>query len=55
MSLQTLNENNWKILNAINHPVRKEILKHLRENKTLSFNELSKCITIGNHGRLVFT
>jgi DNA-binding transcriptional ArsR family regulator len=49
-----LNENNWKILSAINHPVRREILKHLRENRALSFNELSKCVTIGNHGRVGF-
>ncbi len=49
-----MKENNWKILHAINHPVRRKILENLGEGGALSFSHLSKCITTGNHGRLGF-
>jgi DNA-binding transcriptional ArsR family regulator len=51
---EPLKENNWKILHAINHPTRRKILKLLQEERALSFNELSRCIIVGNHGRLGF-
>lgn len=49
-----MNENDWVILHAIDHPMRREILKQLREKKALSFNELLRCVDVGNHGRLGF-
>jgi DNA-binding transcriptional ArsR family regulator len=54
MMCEPLNENNWKFLQAINHPIRREILELLKEQEALSFNELSKRIAAGNHGRLGF-
>jgi len=54
MMCEPLNENNWKFLQAINHPIRREILELLKEEKALSFNELSRRIAAGNHGRLGF-
>jgi DNA-binding transcriptional ArsR family regulator len=49
-----LSKDNWRILHAINHPIRREILELLKEKKALSFDELSRHIAQGNHGRLGF-
>ena len=54
MMCEPLNENNWKFLQAINHPIRREILELLKGKKALSFNELSRRIAAGDHGRLGF-
>ena len=54
MMCELVSENNWKLLQAINHPIRREILELLKGKKALSFNELSRCIAVGNHGRLGF-
>lgn len=54
MMSEIMNENNSKLLQAINHPIRREILELLKGKEAFSFNELSRRIAVGNHGRLGF-
>jgi len=47
---------NWdeKVFRALSHPTRRRIIECLRESKIISFQELSQCVGIANHGKLGF-
>lgn len=49
-----MSEWNEGILEALSHPIRRQILESLREKTSLSYTELLEHVNISNHGKLGF-